>query len=186
METNRRDITGAVLEIKNQRYTKSLGYDIERSDILDVDDSNSDANIVTDLATADCVQSNTYDCFIVNETLQFVYDLKSAVGHCHRILKPGGVLFVTVPCTAQHDGELKDLEMWRFTANSCRRLFGDQFGEDQVQVEPYGNFLTCTASLTGVVTEELEPDSLKENSSMFVQGICVRARKKDGETALAS
>jgi hypothetical protein len=178
MESHREDITGVILEIKNKRYTESLGHDVVRGDVLDVDASNTAANIITDLATADCVPSDSYDCFMINETLQFVYDLKAAAAHAHRVLKPGGVLFVTVPCTVQHDGELKDVEMWRFTKNSCRRLFGDEFGEGQVKVESYGNFVTCNASFTGVVVEELDPELLEEVSPMFVQGICVRAQKK--------
>jgi SAM-dependent methyltransferase len=177
MESRRKDITGVVLEIKNKRYTDSLGYDVKRDDVLDVDASNLDANIIADLAKADAVPSDTYDCFMVNETMQFVYDLQSAVNHIHRILKPGGVLLVTVPCTVQHDRELKDVEMWRFTKPSCERLFGDVFGADQVEVETYGNFVTCNAALTGIVVEELESEVLEEVSDTFVQGICVRAQK---------
>ncbi len=180
MEANRGDITGAVLEIKNRRYTDSLGHGVVRGDVLDIDPSNRDANIIADLAAADDVPSDSYDCFILDETLQFVYDLRSAAAHAHRILRPGGVLFATVPCTVQHDGELKDVEMWRFTRGSCLRLFSEAFAGGEVEVETYGNFATCVASLAGVVLEEIDPALLEERSPLFVQGVCVRARKAGG------
>ena len=46
-------------------------------------------------------------------------------------------------------------------------LFGDEFGEERIKVDTYGNFLTCTASLTGVVVEELDPENLTMRSPMF-------------------
>ena len=178
MKGHQSDVTGVVLEIKNKRYSDSLGHNIERADVLDVDESNGDANIYADLAAADIVPSDSYDCFMVNETLQFVYDLEAAAKHMHRVLKPNGVLLVSVPCTVQHDIELKDVEMWRFTKNSCQKLFGDVFGSEQVSVECYGNFQTCTSALAGVVTEELSAEARQETSKAFVQGICVRAQKR--------
>ncbi len=30
-----------------------------------------------------------------------IYDLHATVGHVHRILRPGGVLLVTVPCVSR-------------------------------------------------------------------------------------
>lgn len=178
MNAHRDDITGTVLEIKNPRYANSLGSALKRVDILDIDTNNRHANIFTDLATADCLPSNTYDCFMINETLQFVYDLQSAVRHAHRSLRPGGILLVTVPCTAQHDSELKDVEFWRFTRTSCERLFGDVFGQEMIEVETYGNFASCVTGLTGMAVEENDPAMYDNVSPIYVQGVCVRAQKK--------
>ena len=186
MESHRPDITGVVLEIKNRRYTDCLGHDLIRADVLDIDASNSDANIITDLATADCIPSDTYDCVMINETLQFVFDLRSAIAHAYRILKPGGVLLVTVTCTVQHDGELKDFEMWHLTPSAGQRLFSEPFGANNVEVESYGNFLGCSAGLAGLAFEDLDPGMLQEDSPRFVQGICVRAVKSSPAPARIS
>ena len=177
MARNRQDITGVVLEIKNRRYTDSLGHGITQADVLDVDASNRDANIITDLAQADCVRSELYDCFMLNETLQFVFDLNAGVGHAHRVLKPGGVLLVSVPCIGAFDKDLFHTDHWRFTKAGCTRLFGNIFGPENVQVEPYGNFGTCMAGLSGVAVEEIPAEILAEHDEHFSVGICIRAQK---------
>ncbi|MEX2581003.1 MAG: methyltransferase domain-containing protein [Verrucomicrobiales bacterium] len=179
MEKHSEDIRGVVLAIQNRHYADSLGQGVERADVLDLDASSAHAGFVTDLASADGMPSNSYDCFIINETLQFVFDLDGALAHAHRILRPGGVLLATMPCTAQHDPEASAVDLWRFTERSCRRLFGDVFGHERVEVETYGNYLTCLAGLAGVVTEEIAPELREERSRMFIQGVCVRACKQD-------
>ena len=170
-------IQGRVLEIKNKRYTKSLGQGVTQGDVLDIDPSNPDANVIADLAAADSIPDNTYDCFILTETLQYIYDFKSAVAHCHRILKPGGVLLVTVPCISPIDRELEDTEYWRFTKNSCERLFGEAFKEGQVEIEAHGNYFSCSAFLAGMALEEVDKKLLQDRWPTFVQGVCVRAIK---------
>ncbi|MCG8649708.1 MAG: class I SAM-dependent methyltransferase [Pirellulales bacterium] len=181
IEANRADITGVVLEIKNRRYTDGFGHGVTEADVLDVDSSNSDANVITDLATADVVESNRYDCFILTETLQFVYDLPSAIAHAHRILKPGGVLLVSVPNTGPADDELFHTDYWRLTGLACERLFGDVFGKDQVQVELYGNFATCVAGLSGLAAEELDQETLDSVDPKYTQGVFVRAQKHSAD-----
>ena len=77
-----------------------------------------------------------------------------------------------------NDGELESTMHWELTGNLCRRLFGEVFEEDQVRVETYGNFTTCTVGLYGLAAEELPADQLNVVSRKFVQGDCVRAQKK--------
>jgi hypothetical protein len=74
-----RAIQGRVLEVLNADYTERFGTGVERSDVLDIDGSNLAATIVADLASADDVPSETFDCFVLTQTLQYVYDLQSAV-----------------------------------------------------------------------------------------------------------
>ncbi|MEX2581002.1 MAG: methyltransferase domain-containing protein [Verrucomicrobiales bacterium] len=171
-------IAGRVLEIKNRLYTTRFDRGVSVSDVLDIDESNRHANIVADLAAADEVPSDTYDCFILTETLHVIYEVKSAIFHAHRILKPGGSLLVTAPCISPMDSELADIESWRFTRNSCRLLFEGVFGEGEVEIETYGNFVTCTAFLAGMAVEELDRECLLESSDIYVQGVCVHARKR--------
>ena len=177
IESQKQDITGTVLEIKNRRYTDGMGHQVTESDVLDIDSENKDANIIADLATADHVESDRYDCFILTETLQFVFDLHSAVRHAHRILKPGGVLLVSVPFIGPSDYELCEFDCWRFTPRSCKLLFGSVFGEDHIAVEPYGNFATSMASLSGIAVEEIDSDMLHEHDPLFTSGVFIRAQK---------
>ncbi len=177
LQSHHKDIRGSVLEIKNPRYTNSIGNDVLVSEVLDINPDNKDATIIADLQKADNVQDNTFDCFILTETLQFIYDLKSAIEHARRILKPGGILLVTVPAISPLDPDFPDHDFWRFTQNSCRVLFGDVFGEDNIAVETYGNFVTCSGFLSGMAAEEIAPRRLNDKSDIYVQGVCVRAVK---------
>lgn len=178
MKANRQDVTGAVLEIKNKRYTEAVGSNVTRADVLDIDATNSAANIITDLAQADCVPNNQYDCFILTETLLFIFDVHSAIRHSHRILKSNGVLLASVPHIAPQDQELADVDYWRFTKRGCERLFGDVFGPGNVHIEPYGNFASCISSLSGVAVEELPMDELVQHDGKYTQGIFIRACKR--------
>lgn len=177
MNEHRADITGAVLEVKDRRYTTPLGRNLEKSDVLDIESSNPIATVIADLSAADQVPSNHFDCFILTETLQYIYDTAAAVGHAFRILKPGGILLATMPSITPVDRDLADTDYWRFTEASSKRLFGNQFGPSQVEVSTYGNFGSCLAWLTGLAAEEMDAATLESKSQLFSQSICVRAVK---------
>src|SRR5688500_4896523 len=129
---HRSDICGRVLEVKDNHYTRRFGRHIESSDILDIDPTNPDATIIADLAAADNIPADTFDCFVFTQTLQFIYDTREALGHMHRILRPGGVLLATVPVVSPVSRSLESHDYWRFTAASCKKLFVEVFGADQI------------------------------------------------------
>jgi SAM-dependent methyltransferase len=181
LERHRRDICGRVLEIKDSTYTDRFGVGVEQRDVLDVNPSNPRATFVADLAGADAIPSNLFDSFMLTQTLQFVYDTRACLRHAHRILRPGGVLLVTVPSisrVAPRYGLQSDY--WRFTPASCTALFGDEFGQGQVTVEAYGNVLTAVAFLTGMASEELSNRELDTNDPYFPIIVTIRAVKYAG------
>ena len=107
----------------------------------------------------------------------FIYDVKAAVAHTFRALKPGGVVLATLPGISQicrYDMEQWG-DYWRFTDASVRRLFGDVFGADNVSVETYGNVLAVNAFLQGLPSSELRPEELDFNDPDYQLSICVRA-----------
>ena len=59
-------------------------------DVLNLREGIPGTTIVGDLADASQIPSDCFDCVIVPQTLQFIYDVHSAVRTLHRILKPGG------------------------------------------------------------------------------------------------
>src|SRR5207302_1422674 len=96
------DIHGRVLEIGDDAYTRRFGGSrVTKSDVLHVAEGNPKATLVADLAQADWVPSEIFDCIIFTQTLQFIYDVKTVVRTLFRILKPGGVLLATVPGISQ-------------------------------------------------------------------------------------
>ena len=170
-------ITGRVLEVLNREYTERFGTALERSDILDLDPQNLDATIFADLAAADAITTGTFDCFILTQTLQYVYDLQAAVAHSHRILRPGGTLLCTVPTVSRVDRLELESEYWRLTAAACSRLFGDAFPGGDVAVRARGNVLAAVAFLTGMAAEELSTRELERDDPFFPLVVTVRATK---------
>jgi SAM-dependent methyltransferase len=174
---NSRDIRGHVLEIKNNAYTQAFGTAVVSSDVLDIDPANSLATIRADLAAASSVPSTRFDCFILTQTLQFVYDARAAVSHAHRILRHGGVLLATVPSIIRMDRELAHTDYWRFTVPSCRALIAEFFEPERITIRAHGNVLSGIAFLSGMAAEELRADELAAVDPRFPVVICVRAVK---------
>ena len=174
---HREDVRGGVLEVKDRRYTTAFGCGVTHSDVLDIDPANPNATIVADLAVARHVDEHQFDCIIVTQTLQFVFDVGSAVRHLHRMLRSGGVLLVTVPSITRTDRLLLSSDYWRFTAATCTRLFGDVFGASNIEVRSRGNVLAATAFLNGMAREELSATDLDTEDPLFPVIVTTRAVK---------
>ena len=170
-------IRGRVLEVMNRDYTERFGIDVEHSDVLDVDPENSSATVVADLAAASEVPTAMFDCFILTQTLQYIYDLRAAVEHAHRILRPGGTLLCTVPVASRIARRQLESEFWRLTPAACSRLFGDVFVGGQLAVRPCGNVLATVAFLVGMSAEELSSRELDREDPFFPLVVTVRATK---------
>jgi len=178
LEAHQRDIRGRVLELKDSGYTDKYGVGVTGSYVLDINPANTRATIVADLTTADAIQADQFDCFVLTQTLQFIYDTRAALIHAHRILRPGGVLLVTVPSVSRVAPRYGlQTDYWRFTAASCAAIFGEIFGKEQVSVRAYGNVLTAIAFLTGMAYEELSRHELDTHDEYFPILIAVRAIK---------
>ncbi len=170
-------IRGRVLEVLNADYTDRFGVGVEQRDVLDVDPANERATLVADLAEADEIPDNLFDCFILTQTLQYIYDLRGAVGHAHRILRPGGTLLCTVPTTSRIGRRELDREYWRLTAAACERIFRDTFTGGDVEIRSRGNVLTGIAFLVGMAAEELSRRELEFDDPFFPLLVTVYARK---------
>lgn len=177
LAAERAAIRGRVLEVMNRDYTVRFGAAVDTSDVLDIDPGNSDATIVTDLSAADAVPTGSFDCFILTQTLQYIYDLEAAVAHAHRILGPGGTLLCTLPVVSRIDRRELESEYWRLTAAACSRLFGRVFAPDDVVVRGRGNVLAAVAFLVGMAAEELSARELERDDPFFPLVVTVRATK---------
>lgn len=176
------DVRGRVLEIGDDRYTKQYGKDkVTQSDVLHYTEGNPQATIVADLTKADNIAANIFDCIIITMTLQMIYDVRSAIQHLYRILKPNGVLLAASHGSAKKVGRVlgKDQwgEYWRFTGQSSQMMFEEFFGSGHVTVETYGNVLTAASFLYGLAVEDLKTHELDYQDPEFEVLIGVRAVK---------
>ena len=173
---HQQDVFGRALEVQGSYYTKLYGTGVTHCDVLDIDSSNKDATLIADLSTADVLPSDAFDCFILTQTLHLIYDTRAAIRHARRILRPGGVLLVTVPSVSRIVPGSKS-DYWRYTAASCSLLFEEAFGRKNIMVRSYGNVLACIAFLTGMAAGELSRQELEKNDEAFPLIIGVRAVK---------
>jgi SAM-dependent methyltransferase len=182
LEHHAADIKGRVLEIGDDAYTRRFGDGrVEAGDILDVDSSNPKATIIADLAEADQIPSDLFDCIILTQTLHVVYETRLVIEALHRILKPGGVLLATFPGLSKISRtELPGSWFWGFTNNSARRLFGEAFPPAGVAVESFGNVLAASAFLYGFSHRELSRSELEYRDPEFDLLVGVRAVKAPG------
>jgi SAM-dependent methyltransferase len=169
LERHRADVRGRVLEVGDASYTRRFGGGrVQCSDVLHVQEGNLEATIVADLASADHVPSDAFDCIILTQTLQFVFDVPAALRTLHRILAPGGVLLLTVPGISHVDrGEWGDTWFWSFTAASLRRLLCAHFPNDTVEVRTHGNVLVASAFLYGLASEEIHTGEFEHHDPCY-------------------
>jgi SAM-dependent methyltransferase len=180
LRTHAHDIRGHVLEIEDDYYSSIFGEGrVTKGDILHVDDTNPRATLVGDLADAPHIPSNTFDCVIVTQTFQFLYDVGAAVRTCHRVLKPGGVFLVTVPGMTQLDWncDWREHWYWSFTTNSMRRIFQDSFTPGTFEIESYGNVYAASTFLYGMGLPEVKRELLDVTDPAYQVIISVRATK---------
>jgi SAM-dependent methyltransferase len=175
------DIRGRVLEIGDDSYTRQFGAGrVTTCDVLHVAAGNPIATIVGDLTSAGHIPSNTFDCFILTQTLHLLFDVRAAVRTIYRILKPGGVLLATFPGISQlSNDQWAECWYWSFTRQGAERLFGEFFPADQVTIETFGNVLAAMAFLHGLAAEELTLEELDYRDENYDMLIAVRAVKPE-------
>lgn len=175
------DIKGHVLEVGENIYTSRFGGTrVTKSDILHVTEGHPHATIVGDLAAANHIPSDSFDCIILTQTLHLIYEVRAALATLYRILKPGGILLVTVPGISQIDAEeWGHTWYWAFTSLSAQRLFEEVFPADNVSVNVYGNVLAAMALLHGLTVEDLKREELDYQDPYYQVSIVLRAEKPD-------
>ncbi len=175
------DISGHVVEIGDDRYTRQFGGTaVTKSDVLDQAHPDSNPTIIADLAKADHLPSDSFDCIIIVQTLQFIYNIHDAVSTLHRILKPGGVVLGSLPSLSpicRYDMDRWG-DYWRFTSAAVQQLFYKVFGTQNVEVQAHGNVLVSLAFLYGMAAQELTTEELDFSDRDYEYLVTVRAVKQ--------
>lgn len=179
LSKNSQMIRGNILSVGDDYYAQRYSHGaLKRSDVLHISDSRN-ATIVADLADAPQIASNTFDCFLLIQTLQFIYDVQSAIETTHRILKPGGTVLATFSgISPLKDDEWNDSWYWNFTAISALKMFQEYFETNEIEVGSHGNVKAATAFLHGLSVKDCGVRDLSLLDSSFPVIITVKATKR--------
>lgn len=176
-------VRGRVLEIGAPGLAAQLGG--ERVTAVDqLPDLAGASRLVDDLAGADRLPPNQYDCILLVQTLQRIYDLAGSVDALYRLLRPGGVALVTAPGLGLLKARInEEAGYWAFTERTLHNLFAPRFGNQAVQVTSYGNVLAATAFFHGLAAAQLEPHELAQQDPQYPLVITLKAFKEQNHAS---
>lgn len=172
-------ITGDVLEIAENTYTKRYGDPNAKSHVLHVVPGNPEATIIGNMETGENIPENAYDCIILTQTLPFIYDFKSVIENCRKALKPDGTLLLTVPCISHISRYDMDRwgDYWRFTDLAAKRLVEEFFPSEKVFSTIYGNYYAVKSFLAGKSVEDVLKIRLFSVDPDYQMCIAIEAKK---------
>lgn len=177
LERNAGAIHGRCIEVMTADYTRRFGQDrVTHSDVIDIAAANTSANIIGDLVDPFTLPIETYDCFILTQTLPVIYDGRAVMRNCYAALKPGGTLLVTAPCLCRYSPHPEDF--WRLTDRSLARLITDNTDCVDFEIEAHGNLVASIAFLVGMASCELTPEELDHRDARFPIMVAARLRKQ--------
>jgi len=179
LEAESAAIKGNVLEIADNAYTLKYGGDkVTKSDVLHVNEGAPGATYIADLSKADNLPSDHFDCIILTQTLQFIFDYTSALKHCYRMLKKEGILLVTVPGISPIEGgEWRKNWLWSFNEASMNRVFSELFPVNSFTVQAFGNIYAAISFLHGVGIAETDKSKLDIRDTSYDVVITIRLKK---------
>ena len=181
------DIHGTLLEMADSRYSRRFGGDrVDVQQVVDLSAGNEQATIIGDLCDPAVLPGEAFDCIIVTQTLQFIYDMPKVVQQVHRALLPGGVALITVPGIAPARGGSDYQCYWSLTEDALSRLVGDVFGAAGVTVSTQGNLFAATAFLHGAALEETPIHKLRACDPAYPVIVAARAVKSPDAATPAS
>ncbi|WP_178377089.1 methyltransferase domain-containing protein [Chryseolinea serpens] len=172
-------IKGRTLEVAERTYTQRHGQQVTQADIIHYSEHKGDGSFIGDLTKQETLPEERFDTFVCTQTFNFIYDFKAAIQGSKYVLKPGGFLIATVSGIQQistYDASRWG-DYWRFTSESCKKGFGEIFGEANVEVTTFGNVLASIAALEGLSATELTKEELAFSDPSYEIIIGIVARK---------
>ena len=172
-------IEGKALEVADRMYIGRHKEKVTESHVIHYNQDCGKDSFIGDLTRSQTLPHEKFDCFVCTQTYNFIYDFKASIEGSRHLLKPGGYLIATVSGIQQISkfDATRWGDYWRFTGESCRKVFGEVFGEKNVEVVTYGNVLAAIAALEGLSSSEITPQELAFHDPSYELIIGVVARK---------
>jgi SAM-dependent methyltransferase len=173
-ERHRALITGDVLEIDRNIYTRRFGHDLRTVHSFDIE-PKPDTTFACDLAHSESVlESEAYDCVLLPCTLSFFRELDLCLRNALRVVRPGGVILASASGIIRvEDSD----DLWRFTPFGWREVLQRIWPGCELVVESEGNCLAVAAFNLGLASEELKPEELNYGDELFPVAINIFCRK---------
>jgi len=177
LEQHRHLITGRVLEIEDPGHTRQYGHDLTATDSVNiVAGTYAHLTYLVDLAQSEgVIPDDSYDCFLLPNTLCVRRDIEACLRHALRVVKPGGVILAStgtfVPLTGTGD------DYWRLSAEGWRELAARTWPGCDVSIEGHGNCLAAVAAMLGLAWEELDAKELEYHDPKFPVLVTFYCRK---------
>ena len=180
LEEHKKFIQGDVLEIEDNSYTKRFGQDkVKLSIVMDVSSTDSDITFHGNLETGDGIREEIADCFILTQTLMYIYDLKSCAHHISRLLKKDGVALITCSGISQNSVRCMDNYgcYFNFNEGALVKMFEHEPSLIVEESGSMGNVKTVIAHLGGLCCEDLEEEDFKVEDKYYPLIVYVVGKK---------
>ena len=162
-------IRGDVLEIEDSFYTRKYGGEkVEKSIVIDVGSADPSVDFNANIETGEGICDSVADCFILTQTLMYIYDLEAAAHNITRFLKIGGIALITCSCLSQNSRRCMDNYGSYFNFNAA--VFNKMFQNEKatiVDVGSYGNVKTALAHLAGMCAEDLQANDFEMDDRYY-------------------
>ena len=179
IKENQSSIKGFILEFLEPEYASVYAEPTSKIETMDIDITNKSATIIGDIRNAYNIQSSYFDCIIATQLLQFIDDLDASLSELIRILKPGGVMLISVPSVSRIDPIAGvDGDYWRFTCSSLTYLL-TKHKDVTFTINSAGNLYAIGISLLGGTVEDANVAKLSYNDQNFPLVIFAKVSKKN-------
>lgn len=167
---NSKYIQGDVLEIEDNKYTKQYGgNNVRRSIVMDVNSKAEMVDFNANLETGEGIRDGIADCFILTQTLMYIFDIRKAAENVSRLLKNGGTALITCSGLSQNSRRCMDNygSYFNFNMQVFEKMFEGVRGMRLTDVGSYGNVKTVTAHLAGMCIEDLQTEDFEVNDKYY-------------------
>lgn len=168
LDANKDTITGDVMEIADDTYTKRFGHDVTKSLVLHVNGWKN--TYKGNLETGEGIVKEMADCLICTQTVQMIYDIKEALKNIYHLLKPNGVALITIHGISQISlGDYKAWgEFWRVTPKALIKMASEAgFIAENISVQSFGNVKTSMCFLYGMSQEMLDESDFEYDDEQY-------------------
>jgi len=158
LEKNKHYYQGFVLDIggRNRGKFQKPKQKTERWTFADIEKSHS-PDIVLDIANMKKIHSKSVDVVNAIEVLEHVANPHKGLKECHRILKPNGIMILSIPFLFQIHSDPYDFQRW--TAEKLKREL-ETLGFIIDRFEIMGRYFTVIAEMNRALIKSF-PKGLK-------------------------